>query len=110
MQPLIPPVSSIARIIHHTGDILIKDQFHGTIVCEGLLTIERRAEVSGEIHTRRAHIHGRFKGSMEATEVVIFSSGATFEGVLDAKAMLCPLDTTIIGEVRIEPSIARDKL
>lgn len=47
---------------------------------------------------------------MEATEVVIFSSGATFEGVLDAKAMLCPLDTTIIGEVRIEPSIARDKL
>ena len=41
-------------------------------------------------------------------EHVIFSSGATFQGVLDAKAMLCPLDTTLIGDIRIKPSKPRE--
>lgn len=110
MQPLIIEHSNDISSICHPGDVIVRTPFNGQIICEGRLTIEKQASVSGEVHTRTAHIHGAFTGLLEVTDHVIFSSGATFQGVLDAKAMLCPLDTTLIGDIRIEPSKPREIL
>ena len=110
MQPLILEHTHTNSDICHSGDVIVRSHFDGQIICEGLLIIEKQASVSGEIHTQTAHIHGCFTGLLEAREHVIFSSGATFQGVLDAKAMLCPLDTTLIGDIRIEPSKPREIL
>ena len=110
MKPLILHRSSEFQHVFHKGDIIVNTSFHGHIICEGTFIVAQEACVSGEVHTRRAHIHGTFNGSLEASEHIIFSSGALFQGTLDARAMLCPLDTTLIGEIRIEPSKLRERV
>ena len=90
--------------INCVGDVYIDSILSGTLFCEGTLTITARGSVQGEAHVQSANIQGTFVGFLEVRDRVIFSSGAKFQGVLDAQSMLCPPDTEMIGEFRIVPN------
>ena len=90
--------------INHTGNIVIDSSLKGLIMCEGNLTIQQNGSFQGEAHVENANIKGSFHGFLEVQERVIFSSGARFNGILDAQSMLCSLDSEMIGEIRVIPT------
>lgn len=91
-------------VVAISNDLVIAGKFCGSIASTAAITIDARAEVSGDIIAENVTIIGKFKGKIAARDLVSLKKGSVITGNVaygrlnvEDGAVVCAATTNISG-------------
>jgi len=88
-----------------SSDMRIDGSYEGNIISSGRLVIGETGQYKGTVQCRFLDVWGKFFGTVEATEVVSFKTGATFEGEVHTARLMMELGVVFNGNCTMQEDL-----
>lgn len=82
-------------------ELIVDCELEGTIDSVGKLTVEKNAQIKGEIRVGSVTVFGTIDGNVTATERCELRAGCTLRGDIEAPRLVVDDDATFIGSAKI---------
>lgn len=86
------------------GESRVGGHVEGSVICDGILTVEESAVITGDLNGVVVLFSGRIDGNLRATDLLRLSSTARIYGDLHAKRLIVEDGARIEGRVSYLPS------
>ena len=90
--------------IKFQNDLTIDGKVEGEITSTGILTVAENAEITGEIKTKSASIHGKVHGNITVDERCELKGRAVLHGDLKAARLIIEEGATFVGKSEVTPN------
>ena len=97
MSSIIGPDFKVDGDISINGNIIVYGEVRGNVICDGLLTMSKKAVIIGDIKTSNADISGTIEGDLRAKEKISLSSSSILKGNLSASILVIQDGATFNG-------------
>ena len=81
------------------GESRVGGRVEGTVISDGMLTVEESAIIVGDLHGVTVQLNGQVDGNLRASEVIRLSATARVRGDLCAKRLIVEDGARIEGRV-----------
>ncbi len=90
------------------AELVVDCELEGTITSKGRLTIDRNAQIRGEIRVGSVTVLGTVDGNVTAAERCELRAGCTLRGDIEAPRLVVDDDATFVGSAKItsRPKVA----
>jgi len=92
---------SINGTLTFGSELVVDCEVEGTITSTGKLTVEKNAQIRGEIRVGSVTVLGTVDGNVTATERCELRAGCTLRGDIEAPRLVVDDDATFIGSAKI---------
>ena len=87
------------------SDMRIDGTYEGNIICSGRLVIGETGQYKGTVQCRFLDVWGKYAGTVEASEVVSFKTGAIFEGEVHTAKLMMELGVVFNGNCNMQEDL-----
>ncbi|MCL2502934.1 MAG: polymer-forming cytoskeletal protein, partial [Bacteroidales bacterium] len=91
------------------SDMRIDGSYEGNIISSGRLVIGETGQYKGAVQCRFLDVWGRYTGTVEASDVVSFKTGAIFDGEVRTAKLMMELGVVFNGNCTMQEDL-RPKL
>ncbi len=92
---------SINGSLTFATELVIDCEVEGTITSAGRLTVDRNAQIRGEIRVGSVTVLGTIDGNVTASERCELRAGCTLRGDIEAPRLVVDDDATFVGSAKI---------
>lgn len=92
---------SINGSLTFAAELVVDCEVEGTIESSGKLTVEKNAQIRGEIRVGSITVLGTIDGNVTATERCELRAGCTLRGDIEAPRLVVDDNATFIGSAKI---------
>lgn len=94
----------ITGTLKFESELIFDGKLDGEIVSDGVLTLGKNAQVTGEVKTKAVTVHGTVHGNITVTERCELKASSQLNGDLRAMRIVIEEGATFIGKSEVTPA------